>query len=105
MLVDDYLDLYNYAKAINDEQWQADIIERLNHWIEVTEACPVQEESVTELWARFDALNIMIKKLFHKLQENEDSEQQFQWKEQLWELKLERSMLSKKILNRYIRIR
>ncbi|OMC74788.1 hypothetical protein BK121_01810 [Paenibacillus odorifer] len=105
MSVDDYLDLLNYAKAIKDGQWQADIIERLKNLSAAAESPQIQEESVIELWSRFDAINIMIMKLFEKLQENEHSEQQFQWKEQLWELRLERSILSKKILNRYIRIR
>ncbi|WP_340008948.1 hypothetical protein MHH52_12615 [Paenibacillus sp. FSL K6-0276] len=105
MSVDDYLDLLNYAKAINDGQWQADIIESLKNLSAVSEAPQVQEESVIELWSQFDAVNILIMKLFEKLRENEDSEQVFQWKEQLLELKLERSILSKKILNRYIRIR
>lgn len=58
-----------------------------------------------ELWSQFDAVNILIKELLDRLREHEDSEHQLQWKEQLWELKLERSILSKKILNRYIRIR
>jgi hypothetical protein len=105
MSVDDYLDLLNYAKAINDEQWQADIIESLKNLNAASEDHQVQEESVIELWSQFDAVNILIMKLFEKLRKNEDSEQQFHWKEQLWELKLERSLLSKKILNRYIRIR
>lgn len=105
MSIDDYLDLLNYAKAINDGQWQADIIERLKNFNTVTEAPPIKEESVIELWSQFDAVNILIKELLDRLREHEDSEQQLQWKEQLWELKLARSILSKKILNRYIRIR
>lgn len=32
MSIDDYLDLLNYAKAINDEQWQADLLEQLNNY-------------------------------------------------------------------------
>lgn len=38
MSVDDYLDLLNYAKAINDGQWQADIIESLKNLSAVSEA-------------------------------------------------------------------
>lgn len=37
MSVNDYLDLYNYAKAINDGQWQADIIEKLKNFKEASE--------------------------------------------------------------------
>lgn len=105
MSVDDYLDLLNYAKAINDGQWQADIIESLKNLNTVSEEPQVQEESVIELWSQFDSVNILIMKLFEKLRKNEDSDEVLQWNEQLLELKLERSILSKKILNRYIRIR
>lgn len=107
MSVDDYLDLYNYAKAINDGQWQADIIESLKELSTVPEVPQIKEDigSMTDLWARFDAVNIMIMKLFEKLRQDDDSQQQQEWKEQLLELKVERSLLSKEILNRYIRIR
>ncbi|CAH1059567.1 hypothetical protein [Paenibacillus pseudetheri] len=105
MSVDDYLDLLNYAKAINDGQWQTDIIESLKNLNTESEEPQVQEESVIELWSQFDSVNILIMKLFEKLRKNEESDEVLHWKEQLLELKLERSILSKKILNRYIRIR
>ncbi|MBY3620567.1 hypothetical protein HGO21_13505 [Acinetobacter sp. CUI P1] len=105
MSVDDYLDLLNYAKAINDGQWQADIIESLKNLNTVSEEPQIQEESVIELWSQFDSVNILIMELFEKLRKNEESDEVLHWKEQLLQLKLERSILSKKILNRYIRIR
>jgi hypothetical protein len=104
MSVDDYLDLLNYAKAINDGQWQADIIESLKNFNETSEEL-TREENVRELWSRFDHINLKLLKLFDKLRENEGSEDSYRWKEQIWELKMERITLAKQIQERYIKIR
>lgn len=66
MSVDDYLDLLNYAKAINDGQWQADIIDRLNKLSKASHA-ETTEQSVNELWIQFDDINAILMDLFNKL--------------------------------------
>lgn len=104
MSVDDYLDLLNYAKAINDGQWQADIIESLKNFKATSEE-QRREENVRELWSRFDHINLKLLLLFDKLREDEDSEDRHRWKEQIWELKMERITLAKQIQERYIKIR
>lgn len=103
MSVDDYLDLLNYAKAINDGQWQADIIDHLK---KLNTASPAEttEQSVKELWIQFDDINAILMDLFSKLRESGDLVEQYRWKEKIWELKLERIIISKKIQNRFIRI-
>ncbi|MEK4157783.1 hypothetical protein [Paenibacillus odorifer] len=103
MSVDDYLDLLNYAKAINDGQWQADIIDRLNKLSKASHA-ETTEQSVNELWIQFDDINAILMDLFNKLRESADPVEQYRWKEKVWELKQERINLSKKIQSRYIRI-
>ncbi|WP_042204439.1 hypothetical protein [Paenibacillus camerounensis] len=104
MSVDDYLDLLNYAKAINDGQWQADIIEHLKQVTTVREPYAA-DENVHELWSRFDDINLKLLELFDKLRENESAGNSYRWKEQIWELKLERITLAKQIQGRYIKIR
>jgi hypothetical protein len=104
MSVDDYLDLLNYAKAINDGQWQADIIESLKNFKATSEEYR-REENIRELWNRFDDINRNLLVLFDKLRENEGSEDSYRWKEQIWELKMERITLAKQIQERYIKIR
>ncbi|OMD54296.1 hypothetical protein [Paenibacillus odorifer] len=103
MSVDDYLDLLNYAKAINDGQWHADIIDRLNKLSKASHA-ETTEQSVNELWIQFDDINAILMDLFNKLRESADPVEQYRWKEKVWELKQERINLSKKIQSRYIRI-
>ncbi|KWX86165.1 hypothetical protein AMQ83_20480 [Paenibacillus riograndensis] len=104
MSVDDYLDLYNYAKAINDGQWQADIIESLKNHKE-TAAEQQRMDSVKELWIRFDEINLLLMELFDKLRNQEEDPESDRWKERIWELKLERITLAKQIQERYIKIR
>lgn len=104
MSVDDYLDLYNYAKAINDGQWQADIIESLKA-LQAASVQGTREESVRELWLQFDEVNAALTELFNKLRENGSSADQGLLKEQIWELKLERIRLAKVIQSKYIGIR
>lgn len=103
MSVDDYLDLLNYAKAINDTQWQSEIVEQLNKLIKLS-IHETAEQSMKELWIRFDDINAALMGLFSNLKENGDSVEQYRWKEKIWELKQERINISKKIQKRYIRI-
>lgn len=104
MSIDDYLDLLNYAIAINDEQWQADLLDRLKNYKDLAEA-QKQVDSVRELWSRFDHINFMLLQLFDKLRDHEDAEGSDQWKEQIWELKMERITIAKQLQERYIKIR
>ncbi len=101
MSVDDYLDLLNYAKAINDGQWQADILDRLK-LLNTASLAEKTEQSVKELWVQFDEINTMLMELFSKQRENGNSGEQY--REKIWELKLERINLSKKIQMKFITI-
>ncbi|UQZ36565.1 hypothetical protein C2I18_25315 [Paenibacillus sp. PK3_47] len=103
MSIDDYLDLLNYAKQMNDEQWQADIIETLNNFRQISEE-EQRAENVRELWSRFDEVNHLLLELFDKLRDGEDAEDSGRWKEQIWEMKLERITLSRQIQKQYIKI-
>ncbi|MEK4007149.1 hypothetical protein [Paenibacillus sp. FSL H3-0333] len=104
MSIDDYLDLLNYAKAINDEQWQADLLEQLNNYEMLAEE-KKQVDSVRALWSRFDDINLLLMQLFDKLREQEDTTDSGLWREQMWELKMERIHVAKQLQARYIRIR
>jgi hypothetical protein len=104
MSIDDYLDLLNYALAINDEQWQADLLDRLKNYKDLAEE-QKQVDTVRELWTRFDHINLMLLQLFDKLKDDENAENSDQWKEQIWELKMERITVAKQIQERYIKIR
>lgn len=104
MSIDDYLDLLNYAKQINDGHWQADIIKTLKNFKHTPEGELQRVEHVRELWSRFDQVNQMLLELFDKLRDEEDAEDSGRWKEKIWELKMERITLAKQIQKQYIKI-
>lgn len=104
MSMNDYLDLLNYAKAINDEQWQADLLEQLKNYEALVEE-KKQVDSVRALWTRFDDINGLLMQLFDKLREHEDTPDSALWKERIWELKMERIHVAKQLQARYIKIR
>lgn len=94
MSIDDYLDLYNYAKQIGDAGWQAELIESLRKEAGTTES----ERRQKELQCRFEDINIVLKELFSKLENGEgDENQMLAWKERMIELKLERIFLARKM--------
>ncbi|MFD1774657.1 hypothetical protein [Paenibacillus rhizophilus] len=104
MSVDDYLDLYNYAKQIGDAQWQAELIQTLKELKSMTEA-EIREQKIKEMWNRFDDINVILLELFEKLRNGGSDIQARAWKERVWELKLERISLAKKLQDKYIHVR
>ncbi|AHV97587.1 hypothetical protein [Paenibacillus sabinae] len=104
MSVDDYLDLYNYAKQIGDAQWQAELIQTLQQLKSMTEA-EIREQKIKEMWIRFDDINAVLLELFEKLRNGGSDNQARAWRERVWELKLERISLAKKLQDKYIHAR
>jgi hypothetical protein len=93
--VDDYLDLYNYAKLLGDVEWQQEIIKKLDD-----AALHDQEVNffiLQELWKRFDSINSELIALYQKLKESTDIVQVEQMKEQVWELKRQRVAITRRI--------
>ncbi|MDT3424793.1 hypothetical protein J2Z22_000305 [Paenibacillus forsythiae] len=104
MSVNDYLDLYNYAKQIGDAQWQADLLTTLKNLKNMTEA-EIREQKVREMWIRFDDINAVLLELFEKLRTGGTDIQARAWRERVWELKLERISLAKELQDKYIHMR
>ncbi|KAA9006596.1 hypothetical protein F4V43_06540 [Paenibacillus spiritus] len=103
MMMDDYLDLYNYAAALGDREWQNDLLEQMK----TLSSVPANERSrrsIREWWVRFDEINLMLAELYQKLRDEGEEQEQCRWKEEIWELKLERIQLARCIQNEYFRI-
>lgn len=93
---DDYLDLLNYAKQIGDQAWQTEILhtlETLHDWKEEAH----QEELEEQLWRQFDQVNAKMMDLFVQLRRSEDEVRKQMLLDQMWELKMERIMISQQI--------
>ncbi|MDO3408263.1 hypothetical protein QWJ34_00630 [Saccharibacillus sp. CPCC 101409] len=103
MSVDDYLDLYNYAKSINDAEWQNSLVDSM---LRLAAAAPASEQDRTlaQLWERFDRINADLLNLFARVRLESRSAHQSGWIEQIWELKQERINVSQQIRGRYIRV-
>ncbi|OWA34124.1 hypothetical protein B9G55_17520 [Saccharibacillus sp. O16] len=101
MNVDDYLDLYNYAKSIGDAEWQESLTESLVTHLNTP--VPTEEAELSALWERFDRINDELKQLFVHMRIHADSARIGEWEEKVWELKLERIIVSQHIRFRGVR--
>jgi hypothetical protein len=83
--IDDYLDLYNFARQAGDTLWQADIVAQLKE-AEQTDSSEKQT-SVSELWETFDAVNAKLLRLYLRLHKTTDKKEVESLWEEVWELK------------------
>ncbi|WP_219836268.1 hypothetical protein [Paenibacillus sp. R14(2021)] len=94
--VDDYLDLYNYALALGDTTWQAEIVEALNRTDEAY-AEDVREATKEQLWREFNDINNKMMDLFALMKKSTSNEEETTIREIIWKLKLQRIHLAKQI--------
>jgi hypothetical protein len=92
--INDYLDLYNYAKQIGDHKWQEEIIRTLAEWKEHATQ-PDMSMKAAELWERFYNINQKMLNLYQQLRSSDDSAELKMLREEVWLLKLERIELSR----------
>jgi hypothetical protein len=97
--VDDYLDLYNYAKHIGDVQWQQQISEALqNKEVHIQNQLQVMQEKLKQdLWKMFDSVNRNMLQIYEELRKSQDAKQVEDLRKQVWELKTQRIDISRKI--------
>ncbi|WP_311764882.1 hypothetical protein [Paenibacillus agricola] len=97
--MDDYLDLYNYAKHISDEQWQQQIIEVLANKDLLLQAYAqeMQQKLKQDLWKMFDAINRHMLEIYAELRKSQDQQQVEYLRKQVWDLKSQRVDISRKI--------
>ncbi|MEI7026147.1 hypothetical protein [Paenibacillus sp. y28] len=92
----DYLDLYNYAGSLNDREWQEQIMETLRaHQTHLQQES--QQVQQWELWKKFEELNEKLLSLFARLKESESLSDTEEIKRQMWELKIQRLELGRKM--------
>lgn len=98
---DDYLDLYNFALKIGDQEWQAQILGQLN---ERQSGIRHEAEQLTResLWRLFDETNKKLLAIYTLLQCSEDRSDRRKLMEKAMELKLERISVSNKIKQHHL---
>jgi hypothetical protein len=97
--VDDYLDLYNYAKHIGDDQWQQQIIQALTNkdLLIQTQLQEMQDKLKQDLWRMFDSINRNMLQIYEQLRKSQDQQQVENLRKQVWDLKSQRVDISRKI--------
>ncbi|MNI50681.1 hypothetical protein D3C73_1053620 [compost metagenome] len=93
--INDYLDLYNYAKLLGDAQWQQQILHILQDSSLLEEE--IQFFLLQDLWKMFDNVNSKLIGLYKELKVIKDNSKAEQIKEEVWELKLQRIAITRKI--------
>ncbi|MBE6185171.1 hypothetical protein [Heyndrickxia ginsengihumi] len=94
--VNDYLDLYLFAKNIGDIKWQQEILEILKSADQEIE----KEKEVIlhkELWDEYDQINEQLLSIYEQLKTNP---YRTELQDRLWELKLKRVELNRQIQER-----
>ncbi|MCK9857222.1 hypothetical protein [Paenibacillus sp. ATY16] len=92
--INDYLDLFNYAKQIGDLEWQQEITRSLAGWKEQTSQQALSTKAA-ELWRKFDVINRKMIDLYQQLRNSDDSSDLKTLREEVWLLKLQRVELSR----------
>ncbi|WP_058301488.1 hypothetical protein [Gorillibacterium timonense] len=94
--INDHLDLYNYALALGDSEWQAELKQRFlareKHFNSVTADLLRQD-----LWRMFDQINVKMLELFGELRSEQDREREAELRSKVWELKVMRVEIVRKI--------
>ncbi|SEL62183.1 hypothetical protein [Paenibacillus sp. OK003] len=96
--VNDYLDLYNYARTIEDSEWAEDILRKLR---DQKDALLEEERKailLRELLTSYDRINKQLVDIFSKLRVASEGSQTESLQEQWFKLKLMRIDVSRKIL-------
>ncbi|MBM7565606.1 hypothetical protein [Paenibacillus sacheonensis] len=94
--VDDYLDLYNYALALGDKEWQTEI-EALLRRQEYAYDDTVREWTKEQLWTQFNTINYKMMELFTLMRKSSSNEEESAIRDLIWQLKLQRMDLAKQI--------
>ncbi|MEW9700563.1 hypothetical protein [Paenibacillus sp. SI8] len=84
--INDHLDLYNYASQIGDSDWQQQILQTLSQY-----ELHLPRQFEFQLWQMFDAINRNMLKIFQQLKDKkQDTIEEQQLREKVWQLKLQR---------------
>lgn len=94
--IDDYLDLYNYAVSIKDEEWQLAILAELSAPAH-DERTEVRKRQRDRLIAYFNDVNRTLIVLYRKLQSESEQASREQLWEQIWTLKRIRAEIGRKM--------
>lgn len=95
--VNDYLDLYNYARSIGDSEWENSILETLRNMDQLLKE-ERKKQLLRELLTSYDRINRQLMEVFGKLRAATGASQTESLQEQWYKLKMMRMDVARKIL-------
>ncbi|TBL76505.1 hypothetical protein [Paenibacillus thalictri] len=95
--VNDYLDLYNYARSIGDSEWEKEIIASLKNKNLLAEYR--RNMILRDLWKSYDMINRQLLEVFAELRSSAESNREETLQDRWFQLKLERIHVARKILS------
>lgn len=103
LTLDDYLDLLSLAIRLEDRKWQADIVRTLRHMLEPQGEKQAKSEECTEqeLWQCVNQINDRMFALYNELKATDDKDMQRKLLDHMWELKIARVEVFRKIRSIY----
>ncbi|GIO95257.1 hypothetical protein GNF98_16150 [Clostridium perfringens] len=103
LTLDDYLDLLSLAIRLEDRKWQADIVCTLRHMQEPQGEKQAKSAECTEqeLWQCMNQINDRMFALYNELKATDDKDMQRKLLDQMWELKIARVEVFRKIRSIY----
>lgn len=103
LTLDDYLDLLSLAIRLEDREWQEDIVRTLRHMLEPQGEKQAKSEECTEqeLWQCVNQINDRMFALYNELKATDDKDMQRKLLDQMWELKIARVEVFRKIRSIY----
>jgi hypothetical protein len=94
--LNDYLDLYLFAREIGDLDWQQDILSRLQK-CDVLVKEQMDKMLIDHLWQKFDEINTKLLDIYEKMKNTPLDYEFEQLQDRAWELKQERVNVSLKL--------
>lgn len=94
--IDDHLDLLNLAKELHDTAWEQELLLTLKEYKRHVNA-EIHYRMKQGLWRRFDEINRRMLELYGKLHALQDPALNRELKAQVWDLKLERIEVMRRI--------
>lgn len=94
--VNDYLDLYNYARSIGDSEWETELLETLRK----KEGLREYRKAVLlrELWSTYRRVNEQLTEVFTDMRNTADRKQTEILQEKWYNLKVKRMAIARKIM-------
>jgi len=94
--IDDYLDLLNMAIRMEDEAWQSELLETMRNMPSHIDET-VKTYYVQQLRQRFESIHFEMQRLYLRIQQSQNLQEELSLKKLIWDLKMQRMRIAKQL--------